>query len=73
MIVTSKCAIKNIGTYLIFTTVHLFVPTIFLSGPCHYLFDMSYNSSHLHTNSIIFHPFLKTITGITPYTQTLEL
>jgi hypothetical protein len=41
MIVTSKCAIKNIGTNLIFSTLHLFVPTAFLSRHCHYTFYLT--------------------------------
>jgi len=42
---------KNIKTYLIFSTLCLFIPAV-LSTQCHYLFDMSYNPSHLHTNSV---------------------
>jgi hypothetical protein len=61
MIVTSKCAIKTIGTYLIFSTLHVFVPTIFISRHCHYTF---YLTCHIipHINApilLIFHSFLK--------------
>ena len=35
-IVTSKCAIKNIETYLNFSSLHLFFLTIFLSRHSHY-------------------------------------
>jgi len=58
MIVTSKYAIKNIETYLIFFQLFThFSSPIFLSThtlSLYFLFDMSYNSSHLRTNSVNF-------------------
>jgi hypothetical protein len=56
MKVTSKCAIKNIGTYLIFFQLFTyFSPQLFIfRQSLYFLFDMSYNFSHLHTNSINF-------------------
>ena len=52
------CNKKNIGTCGIFSsTLHLFLPTIFLSRHCHHTSYMtSYNSSHLRANSINFSP-----------------
>ena len=60
MMVTSKCAI-NTETYLTFSTLHLFVPTIFLSRHCQYT---SYLTCHIipHIYApilLIFHQFLK--------------
>ena len=75
-IVTSKYAIRNIGIYLIFSTLHhLFIPKIFLSRHCHYT---SYLTCHIipHIYApiiLIFHPFLKTKTGSTHCKQTLEV
>jgi hypothetical protein len=57
------CNKKNIETYLIFSTLHFFVPTTFLSRQYHYTSYLTYNSSHLRTNSISFSSFLKTKTG----------
>jgi len=51
MIVTSICAV---GTYLCFSTLRLFVPTILLSIHCHYTPVYIYATSLL-----IFHPFPK--------------
>jgi hypothetical protein len=67
MIVNAKCATKNPGTYLIFSTFHLFVPTISLSTLCHYT---SYLTCHTIRHIcarilLIFRPFLKTKTGST--------
>ena len=75
MIVTSKCAIKNVETHLIFSTLHLFVPTVCLSKHCHYT---SYLTYHIipHISALIlliFHPFLKNKTGSTRCKQTLEV
>jgi hypothetical protein len=59
MIVTSKCAIKNIGAYLILSSLPLFVPTIFLSIHCH---CTSYLTCHIIPHIygpilLIFHHF----------------
>jgi len=72
MIVTSICAV---GTYLISLTLHLFVSTIFLSRHCHSIsfFDMSYNSSHLRTNSINFKSISDEKPGSSRRKQTLEV
>jgi hypothetical protein len=74
-IVTSKCAIKNIESYLTFSTLHLFLPAIFFSR--HYQYT-SYLTGHIipHIYApvlLIFHQFLKTKTGSTRCKQTLEL
>ena len=75
MIVTSKCAIQNTETYLIFSNLYLFVPTNFISRHCHHT---SYLTCHIIPHIyipflLIFHPFLKTTTGSTCCTQTLEV
>ena len=65
---------KNFGTYLVFSTIHLFVPkTSFLTLSLYFLFDMSYKSSHLRTNYINFSSIFKTKTGSTRCKQTLEV
>jgi len=53
MIVTSKCAIKNLETYLIFSNSSPICPHSFSFQKLslYFLFDMSYNSSHLRTSS----------------------
>ena len=74
--VTLKRAIKkNIETYLTFSTLHLFVPTIFLSRRCH---GTSYLTGHViphiyAPDLLIFHPFLKTKRGSTRCKETLEV
>jgi len=75
MIVTSKCTRENTGTYQTFSTLHLFVPIVFLSRHCHYT---SYFTCHIIPHfyapiPLIFHPFLKTKTGSTRCQQTLEV
>jgi len=47
---------KNTGTYLTFSTLHLFVPHnfSFQTLSLYFLLWMSYNSSHLRTTSINF-------------------
>jgi hypothetical protein len=57
MIVTSKCAIKYIETYLIFffNSPPIFPHNFSLHTlSLYFLFDMSYNSTHLRTNYINF-------------------
>ena len=60
-IITSKCAIKNIETFLIFSPLHLLVRTVFLSRHCHYTSDLTYHIIP-HISALIlliFHPLLK--------------
>ena len=63
MIVTSKCAIKKKTLKLtwFFSTLLLFVPTIFLSRHCHYTSYLTWHIiPHIYASILlIFHPFLK--------------
>ena len=57
MIITSICAFV---TYLIFSALHLFVPTIFFSRHCHYTYLTSHIFSHIYAPILlIFVPFPK--------------
>jgi hypothetical protein len=51
-VISTSDAIWNSPDF--FLTLHQFVPKVFLSIRSPHLFDMSYNSSHLRTNSINF-------------------
>ena len=66
---------KNTGTYLIFSTLRLFVPTFFLSrhtGCTSYL--TCHTIPHIYAPILlIFQPLLKTKTGSTRCKQTLEV
>jgi len=57
MIVTSKCAIKTLKVTWLFQLFSYFSPQFFFPAlSIYFLFDRSYNSSHLRTNSINFSP-----------------
>jgi len=75
MIVTSKCAIKNIGTYLSFFNSSPICPHnfYFQTLSLYFLFDMSYNSSHSHINSVNFSSISEEKTGSTHCKQTLKV
>jgi len=71
MILTSIC---TVGTYLISSTIHLFCPNKFFfpDTVLYFLFDMSYISSHLRTNSINFSSISEEKPDSTRCSQTLE-
>jgi hypothetical protein len=54
MIVTPKCTIKTLELTWLFSTLHVLSPQFsFQTLSLYFLFDVSYNSSHLRTSSVI--------------------